>query len=87
MKGVRKMSNKQVAELFAYTNREGHTKNLFIKGKAIYSYGYHFRIAQKIEQNKALFTTRGYSQTTSCHKGLVKRALTEAGYNISEVEL
>lgn len=81
------MTNRQVAELFAHTNREGHTKHLFIEGRAIYSYGYHFRIAQKIDQNRALFTTKGYSQTTSCHKGLVKRALIEAGYSISEEEL
>lgn len=81
------MTNRQVAELFAYTNREAHTKHLFIEGKAIYSYGYHFKIALKIDQNKALFTTRGYSQTTSCHKGLVKGALVEAGYDIDEQEL
>lgn len=81
------MTNRQVAELFARTNREGHTKHLFIEDKTIYSYGYHFKIAQKIDQNKALFTTKGYSQTTSCHKGLVKRALVEEGYSIVEQEL
>lgn len=81
------MTNKQIAELFAQTNREGHTKHLFIEGWAIYSYGYHFRIAQKLDRNHALFTTKGYSQSTSCHKGLVKRALVEAGYSISEEKL
>ena len=81
------MSNRQVAELFAQTNREGHTKHLFIEGRTIYSYGYHFKIAQKIDLRKVLFTTRGYSQTTTSHKNLVKKALVEAGYDISEEEL
>lgn len=81
------MTNRQVAELFAYTNREGHTKHLFIEGWAIYSYGYHFRIAQKLDYKNVLFTTKGYSQTTSCHKNLVKKALVEAGYNICEEKL
>ena len=81
------MTNRQVAELFANTTKEGHTKNLFIEKQAIYSYGYHFRIAQKLDYKNVLFTTKNYSKTTSCHKGLVKRALIEAGYTIHEEEL
>ena len=81
------MKNQDVAEIFATSEKQVKTKHLFIDNRAIYSYGYHFKIAEKIDDKTALFTTRGYSQTTSLHKGRVRRALLKAGYSIIEKEL
>lgn len=81
------MKNQNIADIFANSNREASTKHLFIEGDSIYSYGYHFKIAEKTGPKIANFTTRGYSSTTSVHKGRVKRALVEAGYTLIESKL
>lgn len=80
------MKNQDVADMFAEGATSGSTDNLFIEGDTIYSYGHHFPIARRIGQNKFLFTTKGYSQTTSVHKGRVMRALERAGYDVALVE-
>jgi hypothetical protein len=82
MKNV--VSTKEVAHLWAHQTQEsarngaGHRKNFYFEGATIYSYGRHFPIARIIEHNgkKAiLFTTEGYSVTTSKHIHLVRRAI------------
>jgi hypothetical protein len=51
--------------------------NFYFNGSTIYSYGGHFPIAKHIElngQKAVLFTTRGYSNTTSKHIAVVRQA-------------
>jgi hypothetical protein len=87
------MTNKQVAERFATTNKEGHSDNMFIYGDTIFSYGYHFPIARKTDKvdengNKiVLFTNRDYSKTTARHKSYVWSELYQAGYRVIECDI
>lgn len=57
-------------------NKQG---NFYFDGDTIYSYGGHFPIARHVESAAGkpaiLFTTRGYSNTTSKHISLVRRAI------------
>jgi hypothetical protein len=78
------MKNKDIAKIFAISKAEKKTKHLFIDYSAIYSYGYHFIIAEKIGTKIALFNTRNFSKSTTCHKNLVKSALLNNGYTLIE---
>ena len=74
------MNNRQVAEAFAQGKREGTGSNLFIEGNTIYSYGYHFPIAIRIQGANGieyLWNSDKYSVTTSKHQRYVKDALGE----------
>ena len=79
------MKNSDVAESFAVKSHpEGKrfgTANLFIVGQTIYSYGTHFKIAEK-RDNVVAVTTEKYSQSTSKHTNSVLRALERQGWNI-----
>lgn len=83
------MTNKQIAQAFA----EGATKgknslgSMFIEGNRIYSYGYHFIIAERASDKVAKVTTRKYSVTTSKQTGLVASRLAMAGYTLEDAEL
>lgn len=82
------MNNTQISEAFAKGKTTGHGSNIFIDGTTIFSYGYHFPIARitdkKDENGKtiALFTNRGYSNSTAKHKNHVWGALNREGYRI-----
>lgn len=82
------MTNVQLAERFANSEKEGKANSMFIENDTIFSYGYHFPIARKTgktdENGKqiVLFTDRGYSMTTAKHKNQVWGALAQAGYRI-----
>jgi hypothetical protein len=68
-------SNAQVAHMWAHnTKTHARGSNLFFEGNVIYSYGRHFPIARLIP-GFVLFTTRGYSQTTSIHISIVRQAV------------
>lgn len=69
-------TNYDVAHAFAYGETSAHTGNwnLFINGDCIYSYGYHFCIAKRVGRGTILFTTRGYSPSTSRHISYVASA-------------
>jgi len=57
--------------------------NLYFNGPTIYSYGSHFPIASMVERDgkkSVLFTTRGYSNTTAKHIGIVRSACSQ--YNL-----
>jgi hypothetical protein len=71
-----------VAHTWAYQSQnEARTPNnsFYFYNKTIYSYGSHFPIAKHITnskgENKILFTTRSYSNTTSKHIAVVKRSI------------
>lgn len=67
--------NKEVAHWWAnQTQAEGHGSNFFFRGSTIYSYGPHFPIARHYK-GAVLFTTDGYSDSTSRHKGIAYSAI------------
>lgn len=58
--------------------RNGGANNFYAEGDTIYSYGYHFPIARRVDMGSEvvyLFTTRTYSVTTSGHIGAVRAAI------------
>lgn len=62
--------------------KKDHTAgSLYFEGKTIYSYGRHFPIAtlctNKAGKTVVLFTTRGYSNTTSKHISIVRQACSQ----------
>lgn len=76
MKRVRK----DVCHVWAHQLQSGaRYGNIFYIGDTIYSYGSHFPIARhhKTKDGRPciLFTTRGYSSSTSCHMGQVREAI------------
>ena len=68
------MKNEAVAEAFV-EGKEAKTKHMFIDGRNLYSYGYHFPIAVRLEGNIFILNEDGYSVTTARHKSLLKRAV------------
>ena len=54
---------------------QGKACNMFFEGDIIYSYGYHFPIAKHIKNNLILFTSKGYSVSTSKHLGITRSAI------------
>lgn len=73
------MNNRQVAHVWAQQNgRDARGSNFFSAGVSIFSYGAHFEIARFVERRGAravLFTTRGYSVSTSRHISYARSAL------------
>lgn len=67
--------NSQVAEAWIRGESEKiKTKHLFFENRVIYSYGYHFPIAIKLNDCVIVHNNR-YSNTTARHKSLVRRAI------------
>ena len=54
---------------------QGKACNMFFEGDIIYSYGYHFPMAKHINDNLILFTSKGYSVSTSKHLGITRSAI------------
>lgn len=70
------ISNAAVAQRFANGATEGKSKNMYIDGDAIYSYGPHFPIAKRIPGGY-VFNSDGYSPSTGQHKSHVWRHIHE----------
>jgi hypothetical protein len=74
-----KFNNSELTHVWAnQTQSHGKGSNMFFEGSRIYSYGYHFILADKVEYNgKAAFLINdaSYSNTTNKHQGLVYRAI------------
>lgn len=72
-------NNSELSHIWAYqTQTHGKGSNMFFEGSRIYSYGYHFILADKVEYNgKAAFLINdaSYSNTTNKHQSLVLRAI------------
>jgi hypothetical protein len=83
MKAV--VAKRTVAHLWAH-KAQSHARNsgnsFFFRDSRIFSYGDHFLIAQHMTntrgENAVLFTTAGYSVTTSGHKSTVRQAIPRA---------
>jgi len=76
------MNNKQLAEEFVSDNiprKMGrgvlNGSHMFIDGRAIYSYGYHFPIAVKLEGDIFIFNKDKYSNSTARQKNNIKTAI------------
>lgn len=76
-------SHKDIAQAFAYGETKLKGSRMFIDNNAVYSFGYHFPIACRLESGTFLFNKDGYSQSTTRHKNMVRAALN--GCTIIEV--
>lgn len=76
------VSNKELPHLWAHQT-QSHARNgndtFYFSGDTIYSYGSHFPIAKHVTNSRGdkaiLFTTSGYSTTTSQHISLVRHSI------------
>lgn len=66
-------SNQEVADAWAM-GYSAKSSNMFTDGETIYSYGYHFPIATRVNGH-VLFNHTYYSATTRKHQSLVRRAM------------
>ena len=78
------MKNSQVAETFVnrrvWKEEKVEGSNFFIEGNVVYSYGHHFPLAIRLENNIFLLNGNGYSKTTGKHKGVVRREIEKQGF-------
>ena len=75
MRNVLKNHN-EVAHYWANkVQAEGHGNSMFFHNDIIYSYGTHFPMAKHINNNLILFTSKGYSNSTSKHLSITRRAI------------
>jgi hypothetical protein len=75
-----KFNNSELSHVWAnQTQSHGKGSNMFFENQTIYSYGYHFKIAQfmtnKDGQQCVFINDRSYSNSTSKHQSLVWRAI------------
>ena len=75
-----KFTNSELTHVWAnQTQSHGKGSNMFFEYDSIYSYGYHFKLAQHVTNKDGkkcvLFNDRGYSNTTSKHQSLVWRSI------------
>lgn len=70
-------SNSEICHVFAQQTQEEcktTTNNIFFYGKQIYSYGYHYLLAEVINDNSILINNTGYSSSTGKHINLITNA-------------
>lgn len=70
-------NNSEICHVFAQqTQNEGRTtnNNIFFYDNKIYSYGYHYKLAEIIENNTILINNTGYSNSTAKHINLITNA-------------
>jgi len=74
-----KFNNSELSHIWAnQQQQQGKGSSMFFENESIYSYGYHFKIAQIVEHNNkkaVLFNNKSYSNTTNKHQSLVKHAI------------
>ena len=56
------------------SQQNGRSSNVFFDGTKIYSYGYHYLLAEFIDHKTVLINDMGYSVTTSKHISIVRGA-------------
>lgn len=68
-------SNYDVIHEFAQrTQNKGRAGNVFFEGDRLYSYGYHYILAEFLTDNDIFIGDRGYSKSTSKHIGITIQA-------------
>lgn len=75
-----KFNNSELTHVWAnQTQTHGTGSNMFFEHQTIYSYGYHFKLAQFVNnkegQRCVLINLKRYSNTTAKHQSLVWRAI------------
>lgn len=75
-----KFTNSELSHIWAnQTQSHGTGSNMFFEHQTIYSYGYHFKLAQFVNnkegQRCVMINLKSYSNTTSKHQSLVWRAI------------
>ena len=75
-----KFNNSELTHVWAnQTQSHGTGSNMFFEHGTIYSYGYHFKLAQFVNnkegQRCVMINLKSYSNTTSKHQSLVWRAI------------
>lgn len=66
-------TNRQVAEAWS-RGQSAEGSNFFTDGITIWSYGYHFPVAKRVD-GRILFNPTYYSSSTSKHQGLVRQTI------------
>lgn len=69
------MKNTEIVEKFIEGAEKGRTKNVFIEGRVIYSYGYHFPMALRLDSPEGfifIVNKNSYSSSTSRHQSRLK---------------
>jgi len=68
-------------------SEDGHARGdrMFFRGPRIYSYGYHYMIARKVNDKVILFNAESSSSTTNKHKGQVMAAIPTFAYDVISV--
>jgi hypothetical protein len=76
------MTNKQIVKAFVSGATEGKNslKSMFIERDTLYSYGYHFPLAKRVEGGFWVNPDK-YSVTTSKQQGMVRGSIATAGFS------
>ena len=65
-------SNRELTHVYAQqTQKHGRSGSMFFEGSRIYSYGYHYLLAEFIDNETILINDKAYSSTTRKHVYLV----------------
>ena len=73
-------NNDECIHTFAQrTQSEGRTSNnnIFFEGDKLYSYGYHYLLAEFLDDNTIMINDKGYSSSTGKHIGKVRWATSQ----------
>lgn len=60
---------------FQFEQNHGSASRVFFSGPVLYSYGYHYELARKLEDGTLLINTRKYSVSTSKHQSITRGAI------------
>jgi hypothetical protein len=69
------VSHEELAKQFVNGSTQGKASRMFIEGDTIYSYGHHFPLAKRLNQNTFLLNVDKYSSSTTHHQTYMNRAL------------
>jgi len=71
------MSNYEVLKSFLAGAKSGSSENIFIDGDTVYSYGVHFPLAKRVEDefDEFIVNISKYSRTTSKHQSELRGLL------------
>lgn len=77
------MTNAQIVNKFikGATTGKNAQGSLFIEGDTLFSYGYHYPLAKRVEGGFWVNNEK-YSRTTSKHASLVRGAIAKHGFSL-----